>query len=189
LRSGPRKPRSCPQIYLASLSATSLASLSHTRCSGAVNVSQHMRSYLKFRRRFVRFQCRSPELSVRKIFANRASYPDGVNREIETVEIATLCRERELQVVKRKNLWRSVEFREKTVERMKSGETTRALAKELGVHRSLLYRWRNRLAAVEPTANDAKLLPLPVPSRPETGEPVLRPCPAETNVDGEPFWL
>jgi hypothetical protein len=77
---------------------------------------------------------------------------DGVNPEIETVEIATLCRERELQVVKRKNLWRSWEFREKAAERMKSGETTRALAKELGVHRSVLYRWRDRLAAVEATA-------------------------------------
>jgi len=60
-------------------------------------------------------------------------------------------------VVKRRNLWRSVEFREKAVERMKSGETTRALAKELGVHRSLLYRRRDRFASVEPTANDKEL--------------------------------
>ena len=60
-------------------------------------------------------------------------------------------------MAKRKNLWRSLEFREKAVERMKSGETTRALAKELGVHRSLLYRWRDRLAVVEPTARDEGL--------------------------------
>ena len=60
-------------------------------------------------------------------------------------------------MVKRKNLWRSLEFREKAVERMRSGETTRALAKELGVHRSLLYRWRDRLAAVALTASDERL--------------------------------
>ena len=60
-------------------------------------------------------------------------------------------------MAKRKNVWRSLEFREKAVERMESGETTRALAKELGVHRSLLYRWRDRLAGGEPTASDEGL--------------------------------
>jgi transposase-like protein len=40
---------------------------------------------------------------------------------------------------------------------MKNGETTRALTKELGLHRSLLYRWRDRLATVEPTASDEGL--------------------------------
>ena len=60
-------------------------------------------------------------------------------------------------MAKRKNVWRSLEFREKAVERMESGETTRALAKELGVHRSLLYRWRDRLATVKPIASDEGL--------------------------------
>jgi len=60
-------------------------------------------------------------------------------------------------VAKRKNVWRSLGFREKAVEGMESGETTRALAKELGVHRSLLYRWRERLATVKPTASDEGL--------------------------------
>ena len=60
-------------------------------------------------------------------------------------------------MAKRKNVWRSLEFREKAVERMESGETNRALAQELGVHRSLLYRWRDRLAAVEPTASEEGL--------------------------------
>lgn len=60
-------------------------------------------------------------------------------------------------MAKRKNVWRSWEFREKAVERMESGESTRALAKELGVHRSLLYRWRDRLATVKPTASNEGL--------------------------------
>src|ERR1035441_7596494 len=36
---------------------------------------------------------------------------------------------------------------------MKSGENARALGKELGVHRSLLYRWRDQFAALGETAS------------------------------------
>jgi transposase-like protein len=55
---------------------------------------------------------------------------------------------KELQVAKRQTVRRSWEFRKKAVERMKSGENARALGKELGVHRSLLYRWRDQFAAL-----------------------------------------
>ena len=36
-------------------------------------------------------------------------------------------------------------FREKAVERMKDGANVRALAEELGIHRRLLYKWREGL--------------------------------------------
>jgi transposase-like protein len=60
---------------------------------------------------------------------------------------------KELQVAKRQTVRRSWEFRKKAVERMKSGENARALGKELGVHRSLLYRWRDRFAAIGGTGS------------------------------------
>jgi len=36
-------------------------------------------------------------------------------------------------------------FREKAVERMRNCDSILELAKEPGVHRSVLYRWRDRL--------------------------------------------
>ncbi len=36
------------------------------------------------------------------------------------------------------------EYRKMALERLKSCESVTALSKELGIHRGLLYRWRNR---------------------------------------------
>lgn len=40
-------------------------------------------------------------------------------------------------------------FREKALERMKSCENVSALAKELGIKRSLLYKWRDQIEAID----------------------------------------
>lgn len=40
-------------------------------------------------------------------------------------------------------------FRDTAMERLRSGENVTALAKELGVGRTLLYTWRNRMEARE----------------------------------------
>ena len=48
------------------------------------------------------------------------------------------------------------EFRRKAVERLKSCDNIVALSEELGVHRRLLYQWRDRLDAVD---NDAESPP------------------------------
>jgi len=40
-------------------------------------------------------------------------------------------------------------FREMAVERLKGSENISALAKELGIHRRLLYKWRDELELVE----------------------------------------
>jgi len=42
------------------------------------------------------------------------------------------------------------EFRRMAVERLKSCENIVALSQELGVHRTLLYHWRDQLDPVEP---------------------------------------
>ena len=44
----------------------------------------------------------------------------------------------------------SVEFRQQAVQRMQSGVSTTALAKELGIRRKLLYQWRDRVVAGKP---------------------------------------
>ena len=43
---------------------------------------------------------------------------------------------------KKKIIRRTVKFKERAVQRMLSGEPVAALSRELGVRRSLLYRWR-----------------------------------------------
>ena len=53
-------------------------------------------------------------------------------------------------------------FREMSVERMKSSDDITKLAAELGVHRSVLYQWRDQLLAMgkaegEPQSADAGL--------------------------------
>jgi transposase-like protein len=40
-------------------------------------------------------------------------------------------------------------FRESAVERMRNGDNILELAKELGVHRSVLYQWRDQLAPLD----------------------------------------
>jgi len=54
--------------------------------------------------------------------------------------------------VKRKRYSRT--FRRMAVERMKTSENIGALAHELGVTRRVLYKWRDRLEAVEPGQED-----------------------------------
>jgi transposase-like protein len=50
-------------------------------------------------------------------------------------------------------------LREVAVGRLKGCENVSALAKELGVHRTLLYKWRERMEAKDgaPTTEDRKL--------------------------------
>ena len=57
----------------------------------------------------------------------------------------------------------SDEFRQMCVERLKQSENIVALAKELGIHRRMLYRWRDQLepvakkAAPPPQSGEARL--------------------------------
>ena len=51
------------------------------------------------------------------------------------------------------------------VERLKSCDNIVALAQELGLHRRLLYKWRDRLEPLEPGQE-------PVPSTPELRQQV-----------------
>ena len=76
----------------------------------------------------------------------------GLNPKNETLGKGTLCRERKLQVAKKRvRVGRYPnEFRRKAVERLKSCENIVALSQELGVHRRLLYKWRDQLDPVEP---------------------------------------
>jgi transposase len=75
---------------------------------------------------------------------------DGLNPKNETLGKGTLCRERKLQVAKKRVGRYPNEFRRKAVERLKSCENIVALSQELGVHRRLLYKWRDQLDPVEP---------------------------------------
>ena len=54
------------------------------------------------------------------------------------------------------------EFKRQCVERMKQCDTIGALAKELGIHRRMLYRWRDQL---DPVAKGKGSAP---PNSPET---------------------
>ncbi|MBY0504508.1 MAG: helix-turn-helix domain containing protein [Bryobacteraceae bacterium] len=40
-------------------------------------------------------------------------------------------------------------FKKQAVERLKSGDNVLALSEELGVHRRMLYRWRDQLVAID----------------------------------------
>jgi transposase len=67
-----------------------------------------------------------------------------VNPYFETNGSGTLCREGGLQVAKRRLRRHTKEFRRIAVERLKSCDNIVALSRELGVHRRLLYQWRDR---------------------------------------------
>ena len=56
---------------------------------------------------------------------------------------------KELQVAKKRVGRYPKEFRRVTVERLKSCDNIGALSRELGVHRRLLYKWRDQLEAAE----------------------------------------
>ena len=62
---------------------------------------------------------------------------------------------KDLQVAKRRvDRW-SKEFRRMAVERLKTCDNIVALSKELGVHRRLLYKWRDQFAPFDETAEPA----------------------------------
>ena len=56
---------------------------------------------------------------------------------------------KELQVAKKRVGRYPKEFRRVAVERLKSCDNIGALSRELGVHRRLLYKWRDQLEAAE----------------------------------------
>jgi transposase-like protein len=72
-----------------------------------------------------------------------------MNPKVETEKVSTLALERELQVGKRRIGKYPRAFRERAVERMRNCDNILELAKELGVHRSVLYDWRDQLAPLD----------------------------------------
>ena len=52
-------------------------------------------------------------------------------------------------MAKRRVRWYTNEFKQMCVERMKQCDNIGVLAKELGIHRRMLYRWRDQLEPVE----------------------------------------
>ena len=63
--------------------------------------------------------------------------------------MGTLCRERKLRVAQRRVGRYPKEFRRMVVERLKRCDNIAALAQQLGLHRRLLYKWRDQLEPVE----------------------------------------
>ena len=81
------------------------------------------------------------------------AFGDGVNPQIETLVKAHS--RKEAQVVKRRVRYPK-EFRRMGVERLKTCDNIVALSQELGVHRRLLYKWRDQLDPIE--ESDGSLL-------------------------------
>jgi len=73
-----------------------------------------------------------------------------VNPSAETRPCDTL-RKGTSEVVKKKRTIKKFRkaFREEALERLRSCKNVTALAEELGVHRTLLYKWRERMQARE----------------------------------------
>jgi len=93
----------------------------------------------------------------------------GLTPLTETLEKAHL-QEEELRVAKKRVAKRRVgkypkEFRRMVVQRLKSCDNIVALAQELGIHRRLLYKWRDQLEPVERGEE-------PAPSSPELRQQV-----------------
>src|SRR5215813_10952307 len=88
--------------------------------------------------------------------ARRSSIP--TSRERHTLQ------RKELRVAKRRVGRFPKEFRRMAVARLKSCDNIVALAQELGVHRRLLYKWRDQLEPVDHGE--------PVPSTPELRQQV-----------------
>src|SRR5205814_9059863 len=64
--------------------------------------------------------------------------------------MGTLCRERKLRVAKKRVIGRYPKACWKmAVERLKRSDNIVALSQELGVHRRLLYKWRDQLEPIE----------------------------------------
>ncbi|SRR6266567_2827760 len=72
----------------------------------------------------------------------------GLNPKNETLGKGTL-QGKELQVAKKRVGRYPKEFRRIAVERLKKCDNIVALARELGVHRRLLYKWRDQLDPAE----------------------------------------
>ena len=72
-----------------------------------------------------------------------------MNPYFETNGTGTLCRERGLPVAKKRSRRHTKQFRRMAVERLKSCDNIVALSQELGVHRRLLYQWRDRMKALD----------------------------------------
>src|ERR1700732_1750370 len=74
----------------------------------------------------------------------------GLNPSNETLAMGTLCRERKRRVAKKRVIGRYPKaFRKMAVERLKRSDNIVALSQELGVHRRLLYKWRDQLEPIE----------------------------------------
>ncbi|MGC1416432.1 MAG: transposase [Candidatus Acidiferrum sp.] len=73
----------------------------------------------------------------------------GLNPYFETDGNGTLCRERNCKVARKRKGRYPNEFRRMAVERLKRCENIVALSEELGVHRRLLYKWRDQLDPVD----------------------------------------
>ncbi len=54
------------------------------------------------------------------------------------------------------------------MERLKSCESVTALSEELGIHRTLLYKWREQMEAVESSWEHLRMLVGDLHSPPET---------------------
>jgi transposase-like protein len=73
----------------------------------------------------------------------------GLNPKIETIAFWHTLQGKGLQVAKRRVGRYPKAFRKMAVERLKGCDNIVALSEELGVHRRLLYKWRDQLEPIE----------------------------------------
>ncbi|PYX14927.1 MAG: transposase [Acidobacteria bacterium] len=73
----------------------------------------------------------------------------GLNPKNETLGKRHTVQGKELQVAKKRVGRYPKEFRRMAVERLKKCDNIVALSRELGVHRRLLYKWRDQLDPAE----------------------------------------
>jgi len=83
------------------------------------------------------------------VFADGATLVAGLNPKNETLEKGTLSRERNCRVAKKRVGRYPKEFRRAAVERLRSCDNIVELSREVGVHRRLLYKWRDQLEEEE----------------------------------------
>ncbi|SRR5260370_12660406 len=84
----------------------------------------------------------------------------GVNPRGETVLVHTL-HERSCKVERKKGQRYSQEFRRKAVQRMNACNNVLGLPRELGIHRRLLYNWRDRFDQSNPGQAPFPRIPSP----------------------------
>src|SRR6202051_2199400 len=80
---------------------------------------------------------------------DKIAQASGLNPYFETNGSGTLSSERRLRVAKKRLQKYTKKFRRMTVERLKTSDNIVALSQELGVHRRLLYHWRDRWGALD----------------------------------------